>query len=60
MSLSRIVFFKITLKLLFTLLKVPNSAIMACNNYTDLEGKDFMDIKNDHTIRAKLAKTGYH
>jgi hypothetical protein len=31
---------------------VPNEAILACENLTDMTGKAFMDPKDDATIRA--------
>ncbi len=41
-------------------LQVPNSAILACENYTDLTGKDFADARKDKTVRAVLVKNAYH
>jgi hypothetical protein len=32
---------------------VPNSAIMQCDNITDMSGKDFMDPTKDHTIKIE-------
>lgn len=40
--------------------KVPNSDILKCTNFTDFEGKDFMDPNQDQTVRAKLTETGFH
>ncbi|XP_071115665.1 L-proline trans-4-hydroxylase-like [Haliotis cracherodii] len=32
--------------------KVPNTAIRDCNNYTDVSGKSFVDLRNDKTVRV--------
>lgn len=40
--------------------KVPNSAIVECNNPTDLKGKDFVDPGQDKTVRTTIVETGFH
>lgn len=31
--------------------KVPNSAILECNNFDNLDGKEFMDPYKDNTVK---------
>lgn len=38
------------------LVKVPNSAIKECRNYTDFTGKEFMDPQVDKTVKAENPK----
>ena len=34
------------------LLKVPNSAVKDCNNFTEFAGKEFLDPATDETVKA--------